>query len=87
MTEGSRRLEGTAHITFSFIREIDTPETDPDDEQEISDKEEMSAIVNSLWQDIDMGERINVNLMSDIVTGIAKTVLDSSSATPPTRPR
>jgi HD-GYP domain-containing protein (c-di-GMP phosphodiesterase class II) len=75
--EGSRRLQATSHIAFSFIKEIDTP--DPT-QLEILDGAEMTADIGDIWQDIIVGEGLNANAISDIVTGIAKAVTDSNNA-------
>ena len=79
-SQGPRQLQPTAHIAFSFIREIDPAHpTEPTSREQILDDAEMVTAVSSVWQDIDVGDNLNVDLISDVVTSIARIVSDNKN--------
>jgi len=77
--EGSKRLQATPHVIFSFIRQIDAADsTPPQSPHQVLDGREMTVDVNSLWRDIEVGEGLNVEMLTDIVTNIIRAVSDHS---------
>ena len=77
----SKRLQATTHITFSFIKNVDTTDSSPQNKSlPILDHQMMAGTVSDTWQNIDIGDGFDPDILAGLVTGISQTVQVSNYA-------
>ena len=79
--DDSKRLRATTHITFSFIKKVNTTDSSPHHKSlSILDHQKMAVTVSESWQNIDIGDGFDPDKLAGLVTGISQTVQASDYA-------